>query len=291
METRDFEVNFYPGATWTVLYKERGASLLFRFEPALDRKSPTLVDADPVADGRLAHPYWEEPKRIAVALERTREFLSSCGYNVEIRSSREIPLAVPPTGRMMSAEFAKMVESAFAPLFNQYGFRLTNATTYYCPRFESQEVVVTVCWEADRLRYMGLSIGLRAGSQFELCQLTTLGKTGLPPTMPEIIAREPREVAPALAQLADVLSVYGRDALRGDRWVFACLDVQRDRHSYLFLRLTPVEAASQKALVAWLQQDYAAVVALLKPFVQALTPSESRLLREAESRCGSSRPN
>jgi hypothetical protein len=157
-------------------------------------------------------------------------------------------------------------------------------------RLDGPEVFVTVAYDAFRSQEVLVGVGLRKGLMhpverpFELAELLRIvGHYELPEAREEVVARE-TEVGGALSRLAELLAIYARDALRGDRAFFSRLDAQRDLDCYRYQYDRPLDDASRAACEAWSDGRYNAVVTLLRPFRERLTVSEKNILESAEAR-------
>ena len=190
----------------------------------------------------------------------------------------------------LSARFQALVAETFEPLSKAYGLRMSK-TDSFSVRFDGHEVFVTVAYDALRSLELIAGIGLQAGvvraveRPFQLSELLrAVGQYSLPEAqMHEIVARHD-DLRSALEHLADVLTKYGQEALRGDRSLFSRLDSQRDLDCLRYQHDRDLGNASRAAFVAWSRGEYRTVVALLKPFEERLTADERQVLDAAEGR-------
>jgi hypothetical protein len=85
----EYTVDFNPEVGWTLIYGDSFGRLVFVFEPGETAKvvslDPTPLENDHVVIARDAATH----ARLDLALERTREFLVTCGYEVRVQGKGE----------------------------------------------------------------------------------------------------------------------------------------------------------------------------------------------------------
>ena len=88
-EAADYTVAFGKAAR-TILYEDTLGTILFVFDVSVAKDEATgkwrfYLDNRPTIDRRSFEPKTEaERQRVAVALERTQQYVTSCGYLVEV---------------------------------------------------------------------------------------------------------------------------------------------------------------------------------------------------------------
>ena len=93
-------------------------------------------------------------------------------------------------------------------------------------------------------------------------------------------------VAEGVAKLAELFQGCIAAGILNDKQLFARLKAQRGELARNYALETQLEQARRKSEAAWRTQDYAAVVAALKPLRAALTATEVGKLEFAEKQCG-----
>ena len=191
---------------------------------------------------------------------------------------------------MNSTEFYELVAAKFECLCHKYALQMPKEKSFII-RLDGPEVFVGIAYDAHRSREVLMHLGLQKGlthpveRPLELAELLRIvGHYELPEVEDEVVAATDTEVGGALSRLAELLSTYGHDALRGDRAFFARLDKQRDLDCYRYTYDRPLDNASRAACVAWSKGQCEAAVSLLRPFQERLTASERSMLEEAEER-------
>ncbi len=191
---------------------------------------------------------------------------------------------------MKSSEFYELVLDRFAAICETHHMRRTDASGFVV-RFDGPDVFVTVAYDAFRSQELTAGVGLHAGIShpverpFQLSELLrAVGRDELPEAQLQEIVAKHAELGPAIDHLAGLLSTYGREALAGDRQLFARLDAQRDLDCFRYAHDRPLGEASRQASVAWSKRQYGAVVSLLAPFASKLTLSEKEMFETAKVR-------
>ena len=83
MKPDEFTVDFCRDVGWSLVYEDAAGRLRFVFEPGGPPKSMVLCSR-PIATNKIVELTEENRARLNLAIERTKKFLESCGYEVEI---------------------------------------------------------------------------------------------------------------------------------------------------------------------------------------------------------------
>jgi hypothetical protein len=80
----EYVVKFNPAIAWTLEYEDSLGSLIFVFEIG-ETPQTIILDPTPLENNRVVHARDTATRaRIDLAFQRTRAFLVSCGYDVNI---------------------------------------------------------------------------------------------------------------------------------------------------------------------------------------------------------------
>lgn len=98
-------------------------------------------------------------------------------------------------------------------------------------------------------------------------------------------ARDAEGVLQGLQHLSDLLTWCIEMGLLVDQQLFTRLCLQRETASQNYELEMRLQQMRTNVTEAWDSKDYITVVRLLKPFEEALTPSERLKLQVSEKRC------
>ena len=83
MSEPDFTVDFNREVAWTLAYDDALGRLVFVFEVGRHPKA-VVLDTYPLSNNKVLEITEDNRARVNLAVERTKAFLKSCGYEVEL---------------------------------------------------------------------------------------------------------------------------------------------------------------------------------------------------------------
>jgi hypothetical protein len=183
-------------------------------------------------------------------------------------------------------DFSGAVRISFRFLVESFGFAVvTDETTYL--RFESDTVFVNI-YHGRASYEVGVEIG-------ELKRANNLPERSF--TLGEIIAMTdyekgsnfhfyqaatPELVQKFVSETAEIVKIYSRSALIGDKSFFEGLGKVRSRISREYLKSMEMGRVREEAEVAWRQKNYEHVIELYDDVKDDLTASEIKKLEYAK---------
>ncbi len=188
---------------------------------------------------------------------------------------------------MSTNDFAKLAQDKFSFLVSEYSFCCVEATNYVV-RFESDKVFVSVRYDASRSFELDVEVGelnvLYGGEErpFNLGEILRLEGAEKKERYTFFQASEPEALTNCTARLALLLSTYGVEFLKGNKYSFKRLSTFREKECNQYALETELTDIRRKVQVAWKDKNYSRVVELYQPVEDVISEAEKKKLAFAK---------
>jgi hypothetical protein len=181
----------------------------------------------------------------------------------------------------MTFLFSTEARHQFDPVAQKFGL-VCVASTEWGLRYENDKVFLTVNFDSARSYELGVEIGKKntkyPGPPFSLAEVLRLRDVQDAEFVSGLMISDETRLPDVLSRLAKLTVSYASDFLMGNDFSFAQVEKMRNKESAEFELVSRLRYAKSTVDVAWSEKDYEAIVRVLEPLEQHLSPAEKKRL-------------
>lgn len=181
----------------------------------------------------------------------------------------------------MTLLFSEEARHQFDPVAQQFGL-VCVASTEWGMRYENPHLFLNVNFDNGRSYELGIEIGKQGarypGPPFSLAEILRLRDIQDAAFVSKLMISDEARLPNVLARLAELTIRYASDFLMGNDFSFAQVEKLRSKESAEFELASQLRHARSTVDGAWPARDYGAIVKVLEPLEQHLSPAEKKRL-------------